>query len=215
MVATRTPISARLRKIVADIHTSGDVNLTRLTILKRWFEMSPRISVFGMFVAFQALGRPRKDNAESRALFQEADALLAGVDMFQPKLSDRGAFDFHRRLVAFQNEHKGIPFGSVRQIRDWNLMLLEYGLILNLRNNLHPTEPYRVAVDYCQHYDPRYGNGLNGPSAQRIEEIAAFADAREAWESSPDLAWGRPGVREGAVCSTRGFFTQLGADGRR
>jgi hypothetical protein len=42
------------------------------------------------------------------------------------------------------------------------------------RHGDSPSEGYRLAANYCEHYDPPYGNGLNGPSVNRIEEIAGF-----------------------------------------
>ena len=45
-----------------------------------------------------------------------------------------------------------------------------------------PTEGYRLAANYCENYDPRYGNSLNGPSRRRIEEIIDFIHHVEARE---------------------------------
>ena len=37
-----------------------------------------------------------------------------------------------------------------------------------------PAHGYKLAADYCQHYDSRYGNGLIGPGRRKIEEMARF-----------------------------------------
>ena len=39
-----------------------------------------------------------------------------------------------------------------------------------------------IATSWCEHYDPRYGPGLNGPSQARVREIARFMKAIEAEE---------------------------------
>jgi hypothetical protein len=43
-------------------------------------------------------------------------------------------------------------------------MLMEQGLSIYLWHLDSSARGYKLAADYCQHYDPRYGNGLNGPS---------------------------------------------------
>lgn len=45
-----------------------------------------------------------------------------------------------------------------------------------------PTEGYRLAANYCENYDLRYGNSLNGPSRRRIAEVIDFIDRVEARE---------------------------------
>jgi hypothetical protein len=61
---------------------------------------------------------------------------------------------------------------------------VESGLGLYLWHGNSPTAGYRLAAAYCEHYDPRYGNGLNGPSVERIEEIAGFVLSTEAFEET-------------------------------
>jgi hypothetical protein len=64
-----------------------------------------------------------------------------------------------------------------------NLRLVWAGLGLYLWHRNSPSQAYQLAASYCEHYDPRYGNGLNGPSAERIQEIAGFTLAVETHES--------------------------------
>ncbi len=179
-----SPVLVKLQKIVADIRESGNATLTRLTVLKRWFETPWRIQAFGVFIARQAIRRRSGETPEVEAMFVEAHEFLAGMDPVHPTFPAKAARALHTRLVAFQNEHQRLEWGAVRVIRNWNLMLVESGIGLNLWHNIAPTEAYRLAVDYCQHYDPRYGNGLNGPSAERIEEIVSFVHATEAGEEA-------------------------------
>lgn len=39
-----------------------------------------------------------------------------------------------------------------------------------------------MAADFCQHYDSRYGNSLNGPSRAKIMDIVRFMSTYEAFE---------------------------------
>lgn len=184
--ADRAPsagISHKLRKIVADIDERGNANLVRLTVLKRWFETPRRLRSFGIFIARQASQRHEATKGTAE-LFREAHELLADVDIFEPNIPRTAAARLHGLLEAFQSEHRSLTWTSVRLIRDRNLFLVEGGLSLYLWHSNSPAQGYHLAADYCEHYDPRYGNGLNGPSAARIEEIAAFVLATEVHEDA-------------------------------
>jgi hypothetical protein len=52
----------------------------------------------------------------------------------------------------------------------------------NLEPRRSPAAGYKLAADYCQHYAPRHGNGLNGPSRTKIKEIVRFLFTYEALE---------------------------------
>lgn len=65
-------------------------------------------------------------------------------------------------------------------------MLVEHALAIHLWHTNSPADGYKLAADYCQNYDPRYGNGLNGPSRTKIEEIVRFMFTIEAVEDMPE-----------------------------
>jgi hypothetical protein len=178
----RTNISDKLREIVAAIDQRGSVNLTRLTVLKKWFEASSRLSSFAIFIADQSSRPKTKTTKEAAELYREARTLLADVDVFSPKIPRSAATTLHARLRAFQNEHRNIPWGAVRLIHDNNLFLVECGLHIYLGHGDTPTDGYRLAASYCEHYDSRHGESLNGPSRRRIEEIIDFVQGIEARE---------------------------------
>ncbi|MBE0542391.1 MAG: hypothetical protein IH623_13480 [Verrucomicrobia bacterium] len=62
-------------------------------------------------------------------------------------------------------------------------MLVEHALAIYRRHTNSPADSYKLAADYCQHCDPPYGNGLNGPSRTKIEEIIRFMFSIEALEN--------------------------------
>ncbi|HLQ90494.1 MAG TPA: hypothetical protein VK148_10705 [Xanthobacteraceae bacterium] len=177
-------ISAKLEKIVSDIKDRGNVNLTRLTVLKKWFAEPRRVASFAIFIASEASQRTGKTTKEATQLFQEAREFLADVDVLEPKISRPRAEKLEARLEAFQNEYKRTEWGPVRIIQNMNLFLVESGLSLYLLHSGSPAVAYRLAAEFCENYDPRYGNGLSGPSAKRIKEIAQFALAIEAYEEA-------------------------------
>ncbi len=41
-----------------------------------------------------------------------------------------------------------------------------------------------MTAAYCQHYDPHYGNSLNGPSRTKVLEIVRFMFTAEALDES-------------------------------
>ena len=70
----------------------------------------------------------------------------------------------------------------MRIIECWPLLLVEKGLALHAGLETHPPAGYKLAADWAQNYDPRYGNGLNGPSRGKLEELVRFMFGIEALE---------------------------------
>lgn len=180
----RTNIPEKLLKVVEEIDEHGQANLTRLAVLKKWFERPRRLSAFAIWVATRATSRKRKTRGAAARLFLEARAMLAGLDKLHPNVNRRATHRLHDRLRDFQNEHKSQRWGPVRVIHNWNLLLVEKGLGMYLWYANSPPHGYKLAANYCQHYDSRYGNSLNGPSRTKIVEIVQFMFTVEALEES-------------------------------
>ncbi len=178
----RTAIPEKLLKIVEEIDERGNANLTKLTVLKRWFEHPGRLSVFAVWVARRAVAHKGKTSGEAAKFFWEARTLLVGLDEVYPEMDRQEAAALHDRLRDFQNEYREDRWGRIRIVQHWNLVLIEYGLAIYLWHSDSPTRGYKLAADYCQNYDSRYGNGLNGPSRTKIEEIIRFMFTLEALE---------------------------------
>lgn len=173
----------KLQRIIGQIDRDGNAELTRLTVLKRWLEAPGRLSAFGLWVAWRAAERGAKaSEPEVRALHRDAQSLLAGFDL-PHKLSTAAAMALLQRLRAFQDERQRLRWGQVRVIRNWDLLLVEEGIAIALWSSGSPSQGYKLAVDFCQNYDGRYGNGLNGPSRERLQEIMDFIRRQEAFES--------------------------------
>jgi hypothetical protein len=180
----RTTISDKLREVAAAIEERGSASLTRLTVIKKWFELPSHLSSFAIFIADHASRRKTKTTKEAGELIRGARTLLADVDVFAPNIPREAATTLRTSLQAFQNEHRNIPWGAARIIRDHNLFLIECGLHIYLRHGAAPTEGYRLAANYCENYDPRFGSNLNGPSRRRLEEIIDFIRQVEARETA-------------------------------
>ncbi|MBK9028552.1 MAG: hypothetical protein IPN98_12230 [Propionivibrio sp.] len=171
----RTNIPEKLIKICDDIQESGSTSLTRLTVLKKWFEQdSKRLRSFSIFIASRASTRKGKTTGEAAELFHEARLLLKSADIIDPKISSEAAETMYRQLKDFQSEYQKQQWGPVRIIKNRNLFLVEEGLRIYLGNADGPSDGYRLAANYCENYDPKYGNGLNGPSLTKLNEIVRF-----------------------------------------
>lgn len=185
----RSNVPEKLLTIVDEIDAQGRANLTRLTVLKKWFEHPGRLTAFGLWVARRSAGRKGKTKAEAGALLNEARSLLGSTATRESFLQplDRGTVQSLRdRARDFQNEFEQQQWGPVRVIHCWPLLLVEEGLALHLGDTESPSAGYKLAADFCQHYDSRHGNCLCGPSRTKINEIVRFMFTVESIEEEHD-----------------------------
>ena len=184
----RTAIPEKILKIIQEMDMHGHVSLTRLTVLKKWFEAPGRLSAFGLWLARRAAGRKGKTKGAAGALLDETRALL-GTSSTRESLFhqiDRvAAENLHDRARSFHGEFQQQQWGPVRTIHCWPVLLVEQGLALHLGLKRHPRDGYKLAADWSQNYDPRHGNGLNGPSRGKLEELMRFMVTVEALEDEP------------------------------
>lgn len=94
----RSNVPEKLLKVMEDIDAKGDVPLTRLTVLKKWFEWQGRLPAFAIWVAGRATAHQGKTKGEAAVLFGEARKLLAGVDRLRPDLDRMTAKAIHDRM---------------------------------------------------------------------------------------------------------------------
>lgn len=181
----RTSVPEKLIAVADEIQARGHANLTRLTVLKKWFEAPGRLPAFGLWVARLSAGRKGKTKDAAGTLLDEARSLLGTTATRESSLRplDRAAVkSLHDRARDFQNEYEQHQWGAVRIVNCWPLLLVEKGIALYLGIDDSPSDGYKLAADLCQNYDPRYGNGLNGPSRTKIMEIVRFMFTLEALE---------------------------------
>jgi len=170
----RTGIPEKLLKIASDIENNGPQNLTRLTVLKRWFSDPVRLASFSVFIAKTVSGRKGKAKGEEAVLFKNARTLLKDARVCDPQLSEKEAETLFNQLSAYQNEYSKQKWASVRILKNHNLYLVERGLRIYLWERDYPSSGYRLAVNYCQNYDAAYGTMLDEHSLFKIHEIVRF-----------------------------------------
>jgi len=133
----------------------------------------------------RAASRKGKTSGTAGELFHKASKLLAARYKIAPKPDRAAARNLHERLRDFQNEYVRQRWGPVRVVHHWNLMPVKKGLALYLWHRDSPAHRYDLAVNCCQHYDPRHGNGLSGPSRTKLLEMVRFMFLVEAQEDEP------------------------------
>jgi hypothetical protein len=178
-------VADKLAAVIGQIDETGNADLLRLTVLKKWFERPGRLTAFAIWTAFHAASRGGKATGPARDLIQEAQELLSARGE-RSELDAVAAERLHRRLRAFQNTRQRLKWGSVRIVKVSDLLLVEKALAAYLWHPHPPSQGYRLAVAYCEHYHPRYGTSLNGPSRVRLEEIVDFIQYREAQEADSE-----------------------------
>ena len=125
---------------------------------------------------------PRSSD-EARALVTDARKLLEKIQ--ESTTLNRPAINaLHARLQAFHSDYRRISYGSVRIIDNWSVLLLEMAFEICRSPGDQSAAGYQIAARYCEHYDARYGNSLNGPSRERVQAIAHFVKQRETLEAS-------------------------------
>ena len=113
----RTSAPEKIIKIIDEIDAKGNANLTRLTVLKKWFEHPGRLPAFGLWVAARAASRKGETTGAAGQLFDEACALLAKCEMGAPGPGRASAEDLYNRLRSLQNEYQNQEWGPVRIVR--------------------------------------------------------------------------------------------------
>jgi hypothetical protein len=177
-----TEIPEKIVSILQDVDRFGSQEPSRLTVLKKWFQVPSRLKSFAIFVAKRALSRSGKVKSDEKELFRLSRELLNGVGVVKPSVDKRRAKGLCRKLHNFQKDRKSTRWAVVRIIKNWNLFLVEQGLQIYLDRANDVAAGYKLASDYCRHYDPRYGSTLNSGSKHKLKEVISFMFAIEACE---------------------------------
>lgn len=170
----RTDIPEKLLSIASDIEGKGPQELTRLTVLKRWFKDPERLRSFAIFIARRACSRKGKTTGKEATLFKKTSELLKNAPVCDPLISADEAKSLFHELSSYQSECQKHGWNTTRILKNNNLYLIEEGLRIYLWNNTDPSAGYRLAVSYCEHYAPLYGTKLDDKSLFKIDEIVRF-----------------------------------------
>jgi DNA-binding MarR family transcriptional regulator len=181
---------ARVRKLARlpdEIRaTRFDVSITRLTVLKSLCREQATANRFVLYLARRTLDRihngkgrsTRTDSPKDRAhlgMMEEAVALMDAW-LEEPTTALRQQMRaLVGRMQAEQNEHKSVPFGAVRLITDWELLLFEKALHCFVRTEEEAGQwSYQMARDFAERYESGAGTGLVSASIPFVRDIIDF-----------------------------------------
>jgi len=162
------------------------VSITRLTVLK---SLCQEPEVANRFVTYLAQRTRQKveekarrpgylsmeEWARHRALIGQSVLALEQY-LGQPSEADRKRLwaSFHE-MVGEQNEYRRVYGGPVRQIKNNDLLLVEYAVRTVLADPASvPQWAYQTARCYAERYDSGHGTGLTPKSAPLVEDIVCF-----------------------------------------
>ncbi len=181
------PFTARVHKLAqmaAELRQGKSFNITRLTTVKRLCADSAAAARFALYLAERTRERMLQQAHPSHLTPERWEGfkqlVAAGVEGMQryldrPTPEALGALRAARAaLEEAQNQYRHLEWGPVRVIESREALLVEDATACIFLPHQSADWGYRLARDYAERYDSRYGNGLIPDSAPYVEEIADF-----------------------------------------
>src|SRR5271166_394963 len=170
----KDPLARQIQKldeIVEAIRRKENVQVTRLTVVKKLCENPEAAGAFAMFLARKSQERLREKKGKERYRQLASRAVREMKSYVDDPTEDRkwGLLSRLKELVDEQNEHEWIKWGAVRKIKSWDLLTVERTLRAVLSREEAPYWLYQAARDHVGS-----SMSLTKESIPRIEEIARF-----------------------------------------
>ena len=161
----------KLDEIVEAIGRKEDVQVTRLTVVKKLSENPDAAGAFAMFLARKAQVRLHEKKSKERHR-QLANRAIGEMQAFLDDPTEDRKPQLRSLLfeiVAEQNEHVPIKWGALRNIESWDLLVVEETLRAILNLDEAPQWLYQAARNYV-------GSTMSFEkgSIPQLEEIAGF-----------------------------------------
>jgi hypothetical protein len=175
----------KLAQMAVELRQGRDFPVTRLTGVKN---LCREPAVAARFVTYlaritlqrveQGQGRTRqrldaKADRHRQLMTEAVVALEQWLDSPTESLRQR-LWELLGQMRREQNEYQNIPFGAVRLVRDWDLLLIEEAVQCILRPDGAPYWAYQIARDYAERSSSRYAHGLTPDSAPLVQDIADY-----------------------------------------
>jgi hypothetical protein len=178
------PKIRRLAQIAAELRKGDHFEVTRLTTLKSLCEDSQAAVQFALYLAkltdrkMRERAYPSHMEPEQWDVYKELVAkALAHMDAYVEEPSEqtsRAVWSVQSEVRGVQNTYKQHQWGPVRIIHSTEVLLIEYALSCLLQPAASADWSYRIAREYAERYNSRYGTGLIPESAPLVEDIADF-----------------------------------------
>jgi hypothetical protein len=181
------PLTARVHKlaqVTAELRQGKSFNITRLTTVKRLCADSAAAARFALYLAEHTRERMLQPAHPSHltpvrweGFKQRVATGVEGMRCYldRPTPEALGALRAARSaLEEAQNQYRYLEWGPVRIIESREALLVEDAIACILFPHQSADWGYRLARDYAERYDSRYGKGLIPDSAPYVEEIVDF-----------------------------------------
>ena len=161
----------KLDAIVEAIRGKENVQVTRLTVVKKLCENAETAQAFALFLARKAQERLRekKGNERYRPL---ANRAVTEMKAYQDKPTEDRRWqllELLRIIQEEQNEYKSMGWSLVRTIKNWDLLIVEQALRGFIRTHEAKYWLYQATRDYVGSSD-----FLTAKHIPMIEDIARF-----------------------------------------
>jgi hypothetical protein len=161
----------KLEGIAEALRQNNHFSITRLTVIKGLCEDAKAAGAFAMFLARRIQRRMREKESPKRY----RELVNRAVREMKPCLDDpteerrERLWSLLREIEAEQDEYENIPWGVVRNIKSFDLVVVEHALKAVRRPYEAPFWLYHAARDFTGKTDE-----LIPKSAPIVEEIAGF-----------------------------------------
>jgi hypothetical protein len=178
------PKIRQLATTARELREGASFNITRLTTLKSLCEDSTAAARFAVHLAqlthkkMQEQRRPSHLNAQQWQYYTQVVA--EAIRQMQRYIEEPNAenADLVRAWLfdvrKLQDRYAHQAWGPVRIIESTEVLLIEYALSCLLQPTASADWGYRLARQYAERYNSRYGTGLIPESAPMVEDIADF-----------------------------------------
>jgi len=178
------PKIRQLATLATELREGASFNITRLTTLKSLCEDATAAARFALHLAQLTYRKMREkpcpahlDPEKWEYYKQVVDEAIRQMVRYVGKPTEEAA-DLVRAWLsdvrAIQDRYDQQAWGPVRMIQSTEVLLIEYALSSLLQPTASADWGYRLARQYAERYDSRYGTGLIPESAPMVEDIADF-----------------------------------------
>lgn len=161
----------KLGMIAEELRQGGHFSITRLTAIKGLCEDPKAAGAFALFLARKIQKRMREKDAPKRYRELVNRAVREMKPYLEEPADERSErlWSLFREIEAEQDEYENIPWGVVRNVKSFDLLVVEHALKAVLRGDEASFWLYHAARDYTGKTDE-----LVPKSAPMVEEIAGF-----------------------------------------
>ncbi len=178
------PKIRQLATIARELHEGASFNITRLTTLKSLCEDATAAARFAVHLAqltyrkMQEKPCPSHLDPEKWEYYKQVvDTALQAMQRYEEQPTPQTTnplWGLQSQVRALQDRYENQAWGPVRIILSTEVLLIEYALSCLLQPTASADWGYRLARQYAERYNSRYGTGLIPESAPMVEDMADF-----------------------------------------